>query len=114
MIKSTLCSILMLVPLSVCAQEDTDEVESRKPAGCMEYMLEAQGSGSNGKTPLWLNANKYGLSSLKQGNGYARASITRSISPYDADNKATRTDWGFGADIAVPVNYTSTCVIQQA
>lgn len=114
MIKSTLCSILMLVPLSVCAQEDTDEMESRKPAGCMEYMLEAQGSGSNGKTPLWLNANKYGLSSLKQGNGYARASITRSISPYNADNKATRTDWGFGADIAVPVNYTSNFVIQQA
>ena len=30
------------------------------------YMIESQGSVSDGKTPLWLNANKYGLSSLDE------------------------------------------------
>ena len=43
------------------------------------YMLEMQGSMSfdEGNTPLWLNANKYGLSSLEKNNGYLRASVIR-------------------------------------
>lgn len=30
----------------------------------IQYGVEMQGSFSKGKTPLWLNANKHGLSSL--------------------------------------------------
>ena len=32
----------------------------------INYKVEMQGSFSNTKTPLWLNANKYGLSSLEK------------------------------------------------
>ena len=38
----------------------------------IELRTEAQLSASDGTTPLWLNANKYGLSSLDKTNGYAR------------------------------------------
>ena len=74
------------------------------------YMVEAQGSFSKGKTPLWLNANRHGLSSLERNNGYLRAAITR---PLSADS-ARRWAIGYGADIAVPVNYTSSFIVQQA
>ena len=36
------------------------------------YKVEAQGSFASGETPLWLNANKFGLSSLERNNGYRR------------------------------------------
>ena len=35
------------------------EISLDKP---LQYKLEMQGSLSNGRTPLWLNANKHGLS----------------------------------------------------
>lgn len=46
----------------------------------LEYELSVQGGITRGDhTPLWLNANKYGLSSLNKDNGYLRASITKQI-----------------------------------
>ena len=42
--------------------------------------VEMQGSFSKGKTPLWLNANKHGLSSLEKNNGYLRGSLVRPLS----------------------------------
>ena len=42
----------------------------------LSIALEMQGSFSNSKTPLWLNANKYGLSSLTASNGYVRGIAT--------------------------------------
>ena len=41
----------------------------------ISYMVETQASVSKDKTPLWLNANKYGLSSLEESNGYFRAAV---------------------------------------
>lgn len=76
----------------------------------IEYKVESQISLSNDKTPLWLNANKYGLSSLDKTNGYMRTAITR---PLQADS-ARRWAIGYGVDVAVPVNYTSNFVVQQA
>lgn len=74
------------------------------------YMIESQGSVSDGKTPLWLNANKYGLSSLDEKNGYARVAVVR---PLQTDS-AHRWAVGYGLDVAIPVNYTSNVVVQQA
>lgn len=74
------------------------------------YRVESQASFSKGKTPLWLNANKYGLSSLDKSNGYLRAAVER---PLAADSMR-RWAIGYGADLAVPVNYTSNFVVQQA
>ena len=76
----------------------------------LEYRLEMQAGIADGRTPLWLNANKHGLSSLDTKNGYARAALVR---PLSADS-ARRWGIGYGVDAVVPVNYTSKLVVQQA
>lgn len=104
----------LLSPASVRAQNAWQDMErggSRlRLDKDIRYDVEMQGSFSKGKTPLWLNANKYGLSSLDNTNGYVRAAIAR---PLQADS-ARRWAVGYGADVAIPVNYTSNVVIQQA
>ena len=72
--------------------------------------VDMQGSFSNGKTPLWLNANKYGLSSLEKENGYMRASVIR---PLAADS-SRKWALGYGVDLVAPIHYTSHFVVQQA
>lgn len=76
----------------------------------LEYKVEAQGSLSSDKTPLWLNADKYGLSSLDKSNGYLRGAIERPL----ATDSLRRWGVGYGLDVAVAANYTSTLVVQQA
>ncbi len=76
----------------------------------IQYQFEMQGSFSKGKTPLWLNANKFGLSSLEKNNGYARAALQRPL----ATDSTRRWAVGYGIDVALPVNYTSHVVVQQA
>ncbi len=83
----------------------------RALADSIEYAVSAQVSTSAGDyTPLWLNANKHGLSSLKLNNGYLRAAATR---PLERDS-ARRWGVGYGLDVAVAYNYTSTFIVQQA
>ena len=76
----------------------------------IEYRTETQVSLAHGKTPLWLNANKYGLSSLDKANGYTRGAIIRQL------NTDSVRHWGlgYGIDIASPLHYTSKFIIQQA
>lgn len=76
----------------------------------VELRTEAQLSLSDGPTPLWLNANKYGLSSLDKTNGYVRVGAFR---PLELDS-ARRWAWSAGADVAVAGGYTSTVIVQQA
>lgn len=76
----------------------------------LEYRVEMQGSVSKGKTPLWLNANKYGLSSLEQTNGYLRAAVIRPLSV----DSARRWAIGYGLDLAGTWHYTSKPIVQQA
>ncbi len=75
----------------------------------IRYNLEAQATSSKGATPLWLSANKHGLSSIGPNNGYFRAAMERST---EADSTK---DWkfGFGLDAAVAYGFTSELVIQQ-
>lgn len=79
-------------------------------ANGLRYTGEAQGALSHGKTPLWLNANRYGLSSLKEGNGYLRGRIERPLST----DSVRRWGVGYGLDAAVAAGFTSTLVVQQA
>ena len=65
---------------------------------------------SSGKTPLWLNANKYGLSSLEENNGYLRVQAIRPLN----NDSSRRWGLGYGLDVAAPVHYTSHVVVQQA
>lgn len=76
----------------------------------IHYNVEVQGSFSDDRTPLWLNANKYGLSSLDKNNGYLRGSVIR---PLESDS-ARRWGVGYGIDVATTANYTSKIVVQQA
>ncbi|MBP3774122.1 MAG: hypothetical protein ILA34_02080 [Bacteroidaceae bacterium] len=76
----------------------------------VEYLLEAQATASSDRTPLWLNANKFGLSSLDRTNGYGRASLVR---PLRADT-LRRWGVGYGVDVAVPFHFSSNVVVQQA
>jgi len=76
-----------------------------------EVRTELQTTAATGdNNPLWLNANKYGLSSLDKGNGYLRAGIFHSMK---ADS-ARRWAYAYGADVAVAAGFTSTLVVQQA
>lgn len=77
----------------------------------IKYNLSTEISTSFGdNTPLWLNANKYGLSSLEKQNGYLRASLER---PLETDS-SNRWAVGYGLDIVGAYNYTSNIIIQQA
>lgn len=75
-----------------------------------QQTYEVQSSVSDGSTPLWLNANRYGLSSLDDVNGYVRASIERPL----AVDSLHRVGIGAGLDVAATMGYTSQMVVQQA
>lgn len=103
---------LLLATTTATAQDWLDNDKSGKLdlARQLAYKVEAQVSLSDGHTPLWLNANKHGLSSLKSENGYMRAAITR---PLQADS-ARRWAVGYSLDMVAPAGYTSHVVVQQA
>ena len=92
--------LLMLISMPVLSQTLSEG---------LEQTYELQMSASTNLTPLWLNANRYGLSSLSSTNGYARGRVER---PLCVD---TNKEWGmgYGLDLAVPLHYTSDFVIQQ-
>ena len=71
--------------------------------GILHQTYETQVSLSNSKTPLWLNANKYGLSSLSAQNGYFRG-----IVEYNRNTDKTL-KWGYeaGSDLVIPLGYQS-------
>lgn len=111
--KISFLIIMMMSVHGLClAQDWTDYDTSEKLhiSDGLQYQVELQATASNNQTPLWLNANKYGLSSLKSTNGYLRGAVIR---PLKTDS-ICRWGIGFGLDMAVPVNYTSKVVVQQA
>ena len=75
-----------------------------------DYKIEAQSSWSDRTTPLWLNANKYGLSSLQKSNGYFLAGVEKK----DSVDGRRKTSWGGALELATTYNYTSSLVLQQA
>ena len=76
----------------------------------LQLRTEAQLTTSSGEfTPLWLQANRYGLSSIEKTNGYVRAALSRSVK---ADS-LRRWKWGFSADVAAATGFTSKVVVQQ-
>lgn len=103
----SLC-FMILTPLSLWAQQESDEAHDLLDG--LEYKVEAQVSAADGQTPLWLNANKFGLSSLESTNGYLRGAIER---PLKTDS-LRRWGIGYGLDVALPYHYTSKMVVQQA
>lgn len=91
--------------MQTAAQESAFKAAGRG----LEYKVEAQGTASTNNTPLWLNANKYGLSSVSGGNGYLEVGISRDVERDSARNWRV----GYGLDVAVAANFLSTFVFQQ-
>lgn len=97
-------ALLAVLPLAVSAQSALT-----RSARSLEYQVQGQVTAAHGDNPLWLTANRYGLSSIDHSNGYFRAGIFRKA---EADS-AYRWRIGYGADVAVAYNYTSTAVVNQ-
>ena len=97
--KKLLFFFLLSGPLSATAQSD------------LSWKVTMQSTNSSGDyTPLWLNANKHGLSSLDKNNGYLMAGVKKSM---QADS-LKRWSYGFGASLAATYNFTSPVVVQEA
>ena len=80
-----------------------------RAADNIAYKVEAQSTFSKNHSPLWLNANRYGLSSVDPNNGYLRAGIHR-----DANlDKAYNWRFGYGIDFAAGYDFTSPVVLHQ-
>ena len=104
-IRCILIGLLALGSLPIRAQERATLTDG------LTYSLSAEVTASDGDhTPLWLNANKYGLSSLEKNNGYLRAGVFRPL----AVDSARKFGLGYGADIALAYHFTSRAVVQQA
>lgn len=101
-----------LLPLLLClCSVGGVSAQERSLFDSLQYRAEMQGTLAGGDhSPLWLNANKYGLSSLKKANGYIRGAIMRPLSNDDG----RRWGVGYGVDLALAAGFTSTLVIQQA
>lgn len=114
--KSTIAPLIFwffgTMPLSAqyAWQHTSMSTTEEQPLSGSLLTVEAQGSFSHGSTPLWFNANRYGLSSLKEKNAYMRAALIR---PIETDS-VRRWALGYGLDVAVPANYTSHFIVQQA
>lgn len=89
--------------VGVAAQENEAEGDY------LDYHLERQITLAGNHNPLWLNANKQGLSSLKESNGYLRGGL------FGQKTLGHSGDWHarVGADLAVAYNFTSSFIIQQ-
>lgn len=108
--KRSFLILLAIAALSLPAQAQETPVEKIKLDKGLSYKVEMQGSFSNNRTPLWLNANRYGLSSLEENNGYLRAAVER---PLGIDS-LRRWGVGYALDLAVAYHYTSKPIVQQA
>ena len=76
-----------------------------------KYNVELSGTTSSGDAaPSWFVNNRYGLSTTKLNSGYIRASLMRPTESVDNGS-----DWkiGYGLDIAVAANHSSTMILQQ-
>lgn len=106
MIRKTkfLTFAVLLSVNTVLAQEQSRLIDG------LDVTAEAQYTTSDNITPLWLNANRYGLSSLEKNNGYLRLSAKRDI---DADSSRL---WriGYGVDFALTSHFQNTILLQQA
>lgn len=96
--------VLMLCTVNAWSQDWTYFVNG------LDITTEAQVTTSDSITPLWLNANKYGLSSTEKTNGYVRLTAIR---PMEVDEDY---NWriGYGIDIAAASKFQQKVILQQA
>ena len=82
---------------------------SAQPPVKTEYAIETGSTlGKGTYAPLWLTANRQGLSSIHTESGYLRAGISHTM-PLNR-----HFSFSAGLDLATAYNFTSSFVIQQA
>lgn len=90
-------ALLMCCLLCACgikAQAQSEAHERAKLLGHnVSYKVEGQSTFSDHDSPLWLNANKYGLSSVSGNNGYIRVGAFRSTEADSAYNWMPTRKW---------------------
>ena len=109
MMCSSLLPMSRLLTLSLALSLFSLHAMSQTLTEGLEQRYELQASASDGHTPLWLHANRYGLSSVQDNNGYVRAAVARPL----AVDSLSRWGVGYGADLAVAWGNTSTLIVQQ-
>ena len=108
--KYLLLMAALVLSSTAAAAEEADSTRRRWLAET-ELTLEASGTAASGDfAPLWLTANRYGLSSVAPYSGYARVRVERDIA-HDAQR-----DWrlGYGLDLAVAAGHERIGIVQQA
>ena len=98
-------ALAAIVSLPLHADIESDEIVDKQ----LSYNIERQVTFGDGNNPLWLNANKYGMSSLNPNNGYLRLAA-------EGMNRTGKTkNWSieYGVDLAAAYNFTSSFIVQQ-
>ncbi len=108
--RKYILTAMMMGCLSLFGQTEGGGSSRRDVFSDINAYAEAQMTVGNGRNPLWLNANKYGLSSLDSDNGYLRMAVERDV----AADSCRRWGVGYGLDVAAAYNNTSTLIVQQA
>ena len=103
--KTKIYILMLVAAMMTCGMQAQSAFEN------VRYRLEGMATTYHGDhNPLWLNANRYGLSSLTDHNGYLRAGVFRDVET----DSLKKLGIGYGADIAVAHNFTSDFIVQQA
>lgn len=101
-------SILLLALTALPLTADAQQNALQRAGHGITYNAEIQTTNADGNSPLWLNANRYGLSSVDGHNGYVRIGLFK-------DTEGDNSNWriGYGIDVAAAYNFNSTFRIQQ-
>ena len=99
--------LLIIAPFT-CKNSIAQNAFTRSTKG-IEYHIGLESTFSHGYTPLWMTANRYGLSSVESNNGLIRIGIEKE------SNKDSLKNWRFGyiMDVAAAYKHTSTAIIHQ-
>lgn len=99
-----------LIALSLCLASLQAQAQTSRLWENLRYKAEISVQAGKGDfTPFWQMSNRYGLAHPDNNSGYLRATLSR-----DTQHDSVR-NWriGYGADLVVPIRYSSHFVVQQ-
>jgi len=106
--KIRIASLMLIILFYISAQSQVVKNDSLLLDQKLKYRIESNINISNGiSSPLWSNANKQGLSSIKNNSAYITVGIFKSMSP-----KVFSYSYGF--ELVEAHNLASDVILQQA
>lgn len=96
--RRTICLAIPALLCMTAAAQKPDLVEG------IRYNVSAETVFSNHATPLWMGANKYGLSGIASDYGYLRAALARTTET----DSLRKWRFGYGADVVAGYGLTGT------